>query len=311
MHASPHIWVPKPPALWKPSCLRRYVLDDVSHTPIDSEVRRTMSLLAGQGVAVPAGAANMIAPSTISGSTFDLDADATGGFSLSGSAVISWTDQIGSHAFTDQSVSGRRPTKETDSWYPGSGLPSVLSDGSDDMLTCEDGFANSFVGGADNTYALVIVGQMVTVPSGHNVFFSVTNQTTITQFVDWGKDTDTGPFERWRVARVDDTGANSDRLFGTPDTNRYVWLYNFHGTTIHTYRNAVVVDGTPGGLGAPHNVGALTLDRATVFGRFRGTATIAGHSNSRIRRIYAWSGDIAHYQAIGVSRWFMAANHVS
>jgi hypothetical protein len=258
---------------------------------------------------IASSASGALRPEEIAGGILDLDAGA--GTSLSGSAVISWTDQIGSHVFDDGATATRRPALEADAWDPGSGLPSILGDGTNDLLTCEDGFASSFAGGTDNAYCIAIVGQFASVPTGYHVFFACSSQTDLPQFVDFGKDEDTGPVQKWRVGRADNASGNDNRVFGTPDTNRYVWLYNFHGTTLHVYQNNVVAIGTPGGAGDSHNVGDMTLNRATVFGRSRGSSpSIQGNAPARIRRIYAWSGDITHLQAKGVSRYLMSANGI-
>lgn len=305
--ATPHIWVPKPMALWSSECLRRFALEAVAPSPLDSEVRRAMSLLAGQGAGVPAGSVSMIAPESVAGRVLNLDAATN--VTLTSGNVSAWGNTLAADSFTDGGLSARRLTLETDSWHPGTGIPSIRSDGtSGRYLECTTSLVTSLFGGTDNTYTLAIVGQYLAVPTNYHILMAASNSASINQFLDWGKDTQTGT-EYWRVGRVDDANANGTQVVGTPDTGRHVFLYVFYGTTLDFY-----VDGDEqlrNGTHA-HDVGAITLDRLTILARSRGvTPTIQGESDARIVRVDAWSGAVTATEAKGLSAYYRSKLRVA
>lgn len=250
-----------------------------------------------------------VRPDQITGMLLDLDAEVV---TTTGSAVTTWPDQSGlSHDFTDSGVSGRRPTEEPDAWRPGTGIASVLFDGSNDYLTCTTSFATDFAGGDDNTYTWAGVFQFIAAPTGYNALFACSSTASLGQFVDVGTDAASGPIESWRSGRADDAAVNDTRLIGTPtpDDQRHVLIVVFKGSLVDMYLDGVEIIG---GASHSHNVGVCTFDQATVGARSRGSGpTVQGESNARIARMLCYDHDITAAEARGLNRYLRSHYRVA
>jgi hypothetical protein len=293
---SSHLWTPEP--------LRRgyfsspYALELASG--LDPAIIATIA----------SSASGALRPEQISGMLLDLDAEVV---TTTGSAVTTWPDQSGlAHDFTDAGVSTRRPTAESDTWRAGSGIASVLFDGSSDYLTCTTSLATDFAGGDDNAYTWAGVFQFAATPTGYHALFACSSSSVLSPFVDFGTDTASGPIESWRVGRADDGGGNDTRHAGiTPDTARHVLVVVFHGTTIDMWLDGVELL-TLIGASHSHNVGTCTFDQATIGARSRGSGpTVQGESNARIARALCYDHAITVTEAKGLSRYLRSHYRVA
>ena len=124
-----------------------------------------MSVLRLRSARAVAWSPHLLTPSVLLGFW---DAEAVGSLSLSGDAVITWTDLVGGYAPT-QGTADARPTYSATSF---NGRPGVAFDGTDDFLSLT-GVPAAFPIGADPAEVWLLTSQLVPVSdTGLRVAFS-------------------------------------------------------------------------------------------------------------------------------------------
>lgn len=251
--------------------------------------------------AVAGGSGAFALQADFTGWILDLDAAQPG--TLASGRVQSWPDQTAEgNDHDDDGETTRRPLWEDDVWHPGTGIDSVYFDGATDLLINETNLATDLASGTDVAFDVFIVGQFLD-PVPDHTMWAMGNLTTIDAFFDH-RITGVGPtssIPAHRLGKRDDSNAQDilESISPAPSTARGVYYIRHTGTAASLRFNTT----TPIPLVANNmNLGATTLGRSCVGGRFRGTATVDNLGEVRICKMLARPGNLAAADATALVR---------
>lgn len=177
--------------------------------------------------------------------------------------VTNWADLSGNGNDFQQATGINQPAFEAAGF---NGRPSVLFDGTNDVMTCSSSLAATLPGGTDTPFSLYIEGQFVTTSSATPVMWSGGRSSAANPTIDLFYN-NTGTV--WTVNKRDDAGTLVSVTGGTRDTNRH--LFEIHHTGIAV---TLVVDGVDIFTDSAQNVGAMTLDRLGLGALVINTVTL-------------------------------------
>jgi hypothetical protein len=203
-------------------------------------------------------------PLTILGSAVKLWLRADLGITI-GTGVSAWADQSGNANDFAQGTGGSQPAFEAAGY---SGLPSVLFDGVDDVLS-NTTLAATLPGGTDTPFSLYIPVQFLAATGVHSAL-SAGNSGVANPYLQVNYKT-TGT--TWNVAKRDDAGvAKASPALGVASFNRTLLELHHDGTT-----SAVLAINGVEQAAFDLDVGIATFNRLSLGALVRNTTTQFGN----------------------------------
>lgn len=202
--------------------------------------------------------------------------------------VNTWADQTGNgHTFT-ASATTLAPVMQVTSV----GGAALRFDGSNDIMLCVTGLANTLVGGADNDHEIFMLAKLNSASGTRALFFTGNNGTACREL--WR--TNSGP---WFAFKEDDSTTQDTPLSGgTADTALHCFNFDQEGTTADfRIDNASVVSGSM-------NVGTMTVNTCSIGASYQ-AGSAGNHADISIYQVLTYSASLGATNRAAITQLLM------